>query len=261
MECIKRLSVAAQHSGVDYRLYVFDDGSTDGTTEAVRELEPTAVLLSGDGNYFWNRSMNRAFGAALQAGFDGYLWLNDDTYLEKNAFEEILKAREAANETEVMVVGAVRDPISNQMTYGGKRLVSPLRRPFLALPVIPAGVPEQVDVVNGNVFYIPHSVAKALGNLDPLFEHAMGDTDYSMRARKRGYKIFQTGNYVGYCSNNPVAGTHKDRQLGLVERLRKVLSRKGLPWKSWFVMCWRYGGPFWPIHFLWAYLKVIIASA
>lgn len=260
LDCLKRLASAAKNAAVLYRLYLFDDGSTDGTADAVRAQESDAVILAGDGTFFWNRSMNRAFEAAMRDGFPAYLWLNDDTMLEPDAITQILAAYKSADK-EVMVVGAVCDPETGRLTYGGNRRVDPYLHPFLCTRVVPNGAPQDVDVVNGNVIFVPDTIARTLGNLDPLFEHGMGDTDYSMRARKRGMRILQTAGYIGTCSHNPSKGTYKDGALGMSERLRQVFSRKGLPWRSWLTMCWRHGGTLWPVHFVWAYIKVILGRA
>jgi GT2 family glycosyltransferase len=260
LECLEHLAAAAENAEVQYRLYLFDDGSTDGTAVAVRAKEPDAVILTGDGSFFWNRSMNRIFEAAMQEGFAAYLWLNDDTMLEADAITQVLAAYHSAEE-EVMVVGAVCDPETGQRTYGGNRRVDPFLRPFLCTRVEPNGTPQDVDVVNGNVFFVPDAIARVLGNLDPIFEHAMGDTDYSMRARKREMRILQTAGYVGSCSRNAVRGSHKDSTLNMSSRLQEVFSRKGLPLRSWLTMCWRHGGALWPVHFIWAYAKVILGRA
>lgn len=261
VECLEHLAITAQRAGVDYQLFLFDDGSTDGTAEAAQSLLPDAVILCGDGSYFWNRSMNRAFDAAMQVGFPTYLWLNDDTILQPDAFSLLLSARDSAAPDEAIVVGAVSDPVNHQTTYGGARYVSPRIRPFLCTVVHPAKRPQDVDVVNGNVVLIPDGIARKLGNLDPVFEHGMGDTDYSMRARKLGIRILLTAGYVGVCSRNSLKGTHRDRALPLQQRLKQIFSRKGLPWRSWLTMCWRHGGMLWPVHFLWGYTKVILGRA
>jgi len=260
IECLRRLALAAGRAAVRYRLYLFDDGSTDGTAAAVREQEPDAVILIGDGTFFWNRSMNRVFEAAMREGFPAYLWLNDDTMLDIDAITQVLEAYQSAEE-EVMVVGALRDPDTGRLSYGGNRRVSLYLRPFLCTEVEPNGTPQDVDVINGNVFFVPHVIAQTLGNLDPVFEHAMGDTDYSMRARERGLRILLTSGYVGSCSRNSPNGTHQDCALGVSGRMRQVFSRKGLPWHSWLTMCWRHGGILWPFHFVWAYAKVILGRA
>lgn len=261
VECLERLAVTAKRAGVDYQLFLFDDGSTDGTSDAVRALEPDAVIMHGDGSYFWNRSMNRAFDAAMKAGFPAYVWLNDDTMLQLDAFSLMLAAHDFALPDEAIVVGAVSDPEGGHATYGGLRDASPYLRPFLAYLLEPSGRPQDVDVMNGNVVLIPDSVARKLGNLDPVFEHGMGDTDYSKRARKQGIRVVMTAAYVGACSRNPLRGTHRDKALPLLQRVRQVFSRKGLPWRSWLTMCWRHGGALWPVHFLWGYTKVILGRA
>lgn len=259
--CLQHLAIAATRAGVDYQLFLFDDGSTDGTVAAVHSLEPDAVILRGDGSHFWNRSMNRAFDVALQVGFPAYLWLNDDTMLQPDAFRLLLSGRDFAAPGEAIVVGAVSDPETGKTTYGGARYVSPRLRPFLCAMVDPGTNPQDVDVVNGNVVLIPDGIARKLGNLDPVFEHGMGDTDYSMRARRLGIRILLTAGYVGVCSRNSLKGTHRDKALPLRQRLQQIFSRKGLPWRSWLTMCWRHGGVLWPVHFLWGYTKVILGRA
>lgn len=259
--CLKHLAITARCSMVDYQLFLFDDGSTDGTADAVKLLEPNAVIIRGDGSYFWNRSMNKIFSAALQVGFPAYLWLNDDTMLQPDAFGLMIAAKDSVSPDDAIVVGAVSDPDSGQTTYGGLRDVEPRFRPFLAELLDPVDHPQDVDVMNGNVVLIPDRVARRLGNVDPVFEHGMGDTDYSKRARKLGIRIILTAGYVGVCSRNSLLGTHRDKEMPLLQRVRQIFSRKGLPWRSWLVMCWRHGGALWPIHFLWGYAKVILGRA
>lgn len=261
VECLEHLAITAKRAGVDYQLFLFDDGSTDGTAEAAQSLVHDAVIIRGDGSYFWNRSMNRAFDAAMQVGFPAYLWLNDDTMLQPDAFSLLLSAQDSAAPEEAIVVGAISDPVGGHTTYGGLRDVSPRFRPFMAVLMDPIDHPQVVDVMNGNVVLVPESVARKLGNLDPVFEHGMGDTDYSKRARKLGIRILLTVGYVGVCSRNSLKGTHRDKALSFQQRVRQIFSRKGLPWRSWLTMCWRHGGMLWPVHFLWGYAKVILGRA
>jgi len=261
VECLEHLAITAKRAGVEYKLFLFDDGSTDNTAEAVLSLVSDAVIIRGDGSYFWNRSMNRAFDAALQVDFPAYLLLNDDTMLQPDAISLLLTARDSVAPDEAIVVGAISDPETGTTTYGGARYVSPRFRPFLCTVVHPGPTPLDVDVMNGNVVLVPDGIARRLGNFDPVFEHGMGDTDYSMRARKLGIRILLTAGYVGVCSRNSLKGTHRDRALPLQQRLRQIFSRKGLPWRSWLTMCWRHGGVLWPVHFMWGYAKVILGRA
>lgn len=256
--CLQHLALAAKQASIDYQLFLFDDGSIDGTADAVRSVEPGAVILQGDGSCYWNRSMHRVFAAAMRIGFPAYMWLNDDTMLQPGAFNLLLSARNLVGAGDAIVVGAVNDPETGMTTYGGARYVSPRWRPFLCTVVHPGTEPKEVDVVNGNVVLIPDGIARKLGNLDPVFEHGMGDTDYSMRARKLGIRILLTAGYVGVCPRNSLKGTHRDQTLTLSQRARQLFARKGLPLRSWLTMCLRHGGMLWPVHFLWGYTKVIL---
>ena len=256
LECLKRLDAAVRHAQVDHQIYLFDDGSTDGTAHAVQQAYPQARIVQGDGQQFWNRSMHALFGLAQQHGHTAYLWLNDDTMLHPEALTLLVQAH--AGVAHRMVVGAVCDAASGAMTYGGMRRLDPRWRPFLYERVDPTGTPAPVAVMNGNVVFIPQDVAARLGNIDRTFEHGMGDIDYALRAPAAGCHMVQTGAFVGTCSRNPLKGTHHDRQLPVRERIRYAFSRKGLPLQSWWRMCQRHGGPLFLVHFVWGYLRIIL---
>jgi GT2 family glycosyltransferase len=256
LACLTALFANRLLRGLTLSVILVDDGSTDGTEVAIRDRFPMVEIVNGDGNLYWNRAMHRAFARAMEIGFDGYLWLNDDTVLYPEAFNLLFSALDLAA-GDAIVVGAIADPVSGQATYGGARYVSPCFRPFLATVVHPGSQPQDVDVMNGNLVLIPDCIARKLGNLDPMFEHGMGDTDYSMRARKQGIRILLTAGYAGTCPRNSLMGTHRDKALPLLQRVRHIFTRNGLPWRSWLKMCWRHGGLLWPVHFVWAYAKVI----
>lgn len=257
LECLE--SLYANQLPVEYSLDVFlvDDGSTDGTEQAVRQRYPKIHIIKGDGNLFWNRSMHLAFAEAMKQDYDYYLWLNDDTTLHPNTLNTLLNTQLPEWTKPVIVVGAISEPATGQFAYGGARHIGGPFRPFLCTYILPNGQPQELDVMNGNLVLIPNTIAQALKNVDPTFEHAMGDTDYAMRARRQGFKILLTGDYVGHCSRNEIKGTYQDKTLSLKERFSQALSRKGLPLQSWLTMCMRHGGWLWPIHFVWGYAKII----
>src|SRR5450759_4701317 len=80
-----------QPSGVTVDVFLVDDGSTDGTAQAVRKVYPDATIIQGDGNLYWCGGMRLAFAQAIQKSYDFYLWLNDDTHLEEDAFLRIFQ--------------------------------------------------------------------------------------------------------------------------------------------------------------------------
>jgi GT2 family glycosyltransferase len=263
LACLARFESAARQAGLEPNAVLVDDGSTDGTAAAVREQYPWVKVMVGDGSLFWNRGMHQAQAHAMEQTPDYLLWLNDDTELLPDSISRLLETEHTLSHKHgqpVMIVGSTADRCTGRLTYGGH--VAPQRwRPFTYQRVWHETQPVECHVVNGNVVLIPMQVAQTVGNLDPVFEHAMGDIDYALRTRAAGFRIFVAPGFVGHCSNNPALGTYRDSSLPLSVRWKKMMSRKGLPPRSWGHFTRRHGGLIWPIYFVWPYFKLIVDGA
>jgi GT2 family glycosyltransferase len=262
LACLAALHASALPAGLRFQVFVVDDGSTDGTSAAIRVKYPAVDLMSGDGSLFWNAGMRRAFDAALRGTFDAYLWLNDDTMLYSDALSRLAETGQQLthdNGRDAVVVGSTQDAATKELTYGG---VVPRAwwRPMAFKMVTPADAPVECESMWGNCVLIPNSIARAVGNLDPSFRHSMGDVDYGLRVRQAGYGIWVMPGYAGTCSTNSPSGTYEDPEVPLRQRLRKMTHAKGLPVRSWLVLTRRHAGPFWLLYWLWPYLKVIATS-
>jgi GT2 family glycosyltransferase/glycosyltransferase involved in cell wall biosynthesis len=246
--------------GVTVDVHLVDDGSRDGTVEAIAEAYPDVEITLGSGELFWGGGMRLAFNRAVPAGPDYLLWLNDDVVLDEDALERLLATHAALcaeREPLSLVVGATRDPQSAATTYGGVRRTSRVRRMAFA-QVAPTDEPQRCDTMNGNVVLVPKSVYSVVGNLDARFTHSMGDFDYGLRARSAGCQVFLCPGHVGTCKVNPPSETFQDERLRRSERLRRAASPKGLPFREWAVLCRRHGGPFWPALALSPYVRMAV---
>ena len=262
ISCLGALEAAARCAQVDLETIVVDDASTDGTAAAIRTHYPWVEVIDGSGALFWNRGMYVGFGVALQRPADYYLWLNDDTELVPDALHSLLQQSEQLRKeqgTPVIVVGATAERSSGRITYGGRVRRSRLRRFNFEL-VWDEKRPVPCEAIEGNCVLIPREVAQHVGNLDPTFEHAMGDTDYGLRALRAGFRSFVAAGIVGYCSDNSTAGTYHDDSLSLRKRWQLLLSRKGLPMRSWLHFTRRHGGLLWPLYFSWPYVRLISSA-
>jgi GT2 family glycosyltransferase len=243
----------------DIDVYLVDDGSTDGTSDSVRQQFPHVHILNGDGNLFWNRGMHMAFAAALDDGFDAYFWMNDDTVLRDGALHCMVETalhhfKECGRWP--IVVGATVDPESGAPTYGGLRRVSRIN-PLNIQMADAALKPVTVDTFNGNLVLIPDPVARIVGNLDPAFEHSMGDTDYGFRARRAGVTVLVAPEVAGFCAINTSHRRMADTSLGPWDRVRLLSSRRFLPWRSWLRLVRRHGGVLWPLIVVWPYARIL----
>lgn len=259
LACLGSLFQSALPEGYALEVFLVDDGSTDGTEQAIRERYPQINIIKGDGGLYWNGGMRVAFSAAMARDFDYYLWLNDDTLLYPSAIQSLISTAgelRARLGKESIVVGSTRDEVDGRLTYGG--VVRPARwKPTAFNLIAPGDAPAECETMNGNCVLIPKEIARKVGGMEPGFSHAMGDLDYGLRAGYAGFSTWITPGYAGICSNNPTAGSFNDAALPVSVRLKKMLSPKGLPLASWRIFTQRHAGVLWPIYWLWPYVKVL----
>lgn len=262
LACLQAAEASAAQAGLHLHAVLMDDGSRDGTAEAVLQRFAWVDVLRGDGSLFWCRGMHTAMGHALTQAHDHYLWLNDDTLLQPDALAQLAEtAQQLRDESKapVIVVGSTQDPQSGRPSYGGRRRASRWRPTRFEL-VPPTPAPQRIDTFDGNIVWLSAEAARAVGNLDAAYEHAMGDTDYGLRAARAGVAVWLAPGFQGHCAENPAAGGFNDRSLPLRARWRAMRSRKGLPWRSWAHFTRRHAGWLWPIYFAWPYARLLLSG-
>lgn len=258
LRCLEALYEPAALPNVSIETYLVDDGSTDGTGEAVALQFPSVQLLRGDGSLFWGGGMRMAYSAAQPSAPDAYLWLNDDTYLFPDALPRLLElwAGLRAENPALILVGATKDPEWPKSSYGGFRFERRWGRPRFERIEVPALEPLPCQTMNGNCVLVTSEAAQILGGIDPLFPHAIGDLDYGLRASRAGIKVLLAPGWVGTCGRNPLSGTWKDSTLSFRDRWRRLTGTKGLPPAAWWAFCRRHLGPYAPVSFLSPYVRL-----
>ncbi len=262
LAALRRLAEQTWQEPAQLTAYLVDDGSTDGTPEAIRREFPDVRIIMGDGALFWNGGMRRAFFEACARTFDAYIWLNDDTMLEHDACQRLLACAQewSLQHGPAIVLGSVKDPATHHRSYGG--FVHKQRGLRMELtPVFPNdSVPTRCDTMNGNLVYVPRVIAQALGNLEYRFTHQLGDVDYGLRARKRGFDVLVAPGYFGECQSNPPAGTWRDKNLPFRERWANLMSPKGAPPREWLLFVRRHYGWRWPLYALSPYVQTALSG-
>ncbi|MEJ2793615.1 glycosyltransferase family 2 protein [Iodobacter sp. LRB] len=247
---------AAKAAGLTYSAVLVDDESTDGTAQAVEQSYTWVKVIRGKGDLYWCRGMALAVTEALKEESAHILWLNDDTDLNENALRIMsgagIELKNIYGKSGIIVGCTTSD--GGDVSYGGLKSISSFRK-FSYQRVFQEHQSIECDAMNGNAVLITREDVQKIGNLDVKYEHAMGDIDYALMAKKLGIKIFTAPEIVGICGQNSDKGTSKDVSLGLLTRWDKMLSRKELPPKSWFHFTFKHGGVLAPLYFIWPYIK------
>lgn len=235
---------AAECAGLELVFTLFDDGSTDGTGEAVRALPCPATIIEGDGDAFWAKSMAIAEQHVLEqaADEDFVVWLNDDVDLDVDAFERAMAAR--PTRATAVLVGSMRDPRTGALTYGGHRLWNRRIHPIKTVIVEPTDTLQSIDTFNGNLVFFPAVVLRQYGGIDGAFIHAAGDIDIGLRFTKAGVPIYLLPGTYGSCPRNRIV--HETP----LEDWRRRLSVTGAGHPATLARLFRKHAPIiWPIYF------------
>ncbi|WP_456376520.1 glycosyltransferase family 2 protein [Lutibacter sp.] len=237
-----------------YALHVFlvDDGSTDGTAQAVQVNFPQVNVIQGNGNLFWNQGMRLAWKtASKKQDYDFYLWLNDDTILNRHAIIELLQCNKEAfskDAKEAIICGACSNTKNEDtFSYGGRTDLG---------EVIPNGNLQQCTYINGNVVLVPKKTFITLGNLSKEYTHGIGDNDYGLRAIKAGYKCYTTKTYIATCPTNEDP-QWANPDIPLKKRFALFYSSRGLNYKEYILFRKKFWGIKWISFAVKAYAKVL----
>lgn len=247
--CLRHLFAQALPPHITVSAVIVDDGSSDGTSEAVRSEFPKTSLLQGDGSLYWCGGMRKAWTEAAADNPEFYFLLNDDTVLKPEAVKVLLDIAESPD-SRVIAVAAIRDDRTGAWTYGGIRGASGA--------VTVSGSPETCDTFNANAALIPRAVYQEIGMFHEAYTHAMGDFDYGYEASRHGIRVIQSPGFLGTCRRNMTTGTWKDKTLSRGERFRRLQSPKGLPWKEWVLYNRRNSGCLWPYRCITPYLRIFL---
>ena len=245
LACISSM-YAANLTDADLEVYLCDDGSTDGTGDAVRAAFPRVRVIKGDGNQYWCGGMRIAMREAAKIPYDFMLWLNDDVELSPDFLDVLLFAYNRAvtehGGREHVIVGAVINPLDGKLTYSGFRRLSSLH-PAKLEKIAPD--PAQLvacDTMNGNCVLIPTAIVELVGEIDRAYVQQIGDADYGYRCIEVGAKLWLAPRIVGTCSPNLRRLRWNNSDLSFTERLALLNTPHGLPFRPWVHFMWRFGG-------------------
>ena len=250
-----------KYSFFNVDVFLTDDGSTDDTSKILRNrfsAKPLHILSAG-GNLFWNGGMILSWKTAIEhGGYDGYLWLNNDTIVLPNLWKELQEADQYSKKQfgkSGIYVGSTKDPSTGQFTYGGFDFTSKctLKDKFLH----PDGSFQLCQCAHGNVTYISHEVVEKMGILCEQYQHGGGDHDYTYLAYKAGFPLIVLKEYVGTCENDHKQDGYADfLSMSLKQRIKYLNSPLGFNLHNTLLFQKRCFPHRYPFVWIMGYLKV-----
>jgi GT2 family glycosyltransferase len=187
---LRCLELLAQQVQAKFTITVVDDGSSDGTSEAIRDRFPDVDVLRGDGSLWWSGATNLGVQHALSRSkpADYIFFLNDDVEFDSDylaCMERSAKAHpghligslSVHKEDPARVFWCGQAASHRQCHFGY------VRRDSLA-GCVPA------EALPGRGMLVPREVFDRVGLLDAkAFPQYKADLDLSLRARKAGFGL------------------------------------------------------------------------
>ena len=250
IKCLNNLFKQKKIGNINFKVFLVDDKSSDGTSKDIKKLFPKVKIIKGNGKLFWAGGMRLAWTKALnyKKKYDYFILLNDDVFLFNKALDIISKSIGIMNNTKKFKEFIISFPTcskNRKRTTGGINFIDNI----FSCKFIPAPVSQKLklikcDTFNGNCLLVPYEVVRKVGILDKKYRHGFADYDYGLMATVKGIKNFYLNNYIGIC------------ELGIRKIDKKYKYRE---YKEWFYFL-KKNCSYWLLKYMKFTLSIIIKN-
>lgn len=176
----------------DFDVAVIDNGSSDGSTEAIAEAFPQVEQVRVEVNEGPAKGLNAGLRWALERAFDYVLVLNNDIEVDPEMLGRLVEVAES--DPEVGCVGPKcfyywdRERL---WSAGGRLRFGESVTKERGMGQLDKGQfdrTEEVDYINGCAMLVRREVVEEIGLFDPLYFLSVEDADWCMRMRRAGYR-------------------------------------------------------------------------
>lgn len=238
---------ALESDSLHLRIFLVDDGSSDGTSSTITGKYPQVSIIHGDGTLFWAASMALA-ESQIPEDNSWTLWLNDDVVINPELKNSLLNFMLANQDS--IIVGEIFDydgRFQYGLVYRGKTLDVLDSKSNTEMPEM------QPVTFNGNFVLIPKDIRIQIGAIDGKFSHGYADIDYGLRASKLGISLLPLPGIAGWVESRTHYGVSADRA-----KFRQLItSRKGQPLNDQIRFFRRHAGKTWIIYVIKPFLRII----
>ncbi len=240
LACLSSLQ-RVETKGFLHSILVVDNGSTDGSVDAIkREFQRIELIENGE-NFGFTGGNNRGIRAALHSGADYVFVLNNDTVADRRVLIKLLPAFEDPavgiaspkihfekdGHTMIWYAGANIDWAN---VYGRHRGVDEIDR---------GQYDEQTETeyCTGCAMLVKRDVFEKIGLFDERFFAYYEDADFSVRAHKVGFKLVYVSKALVFHKNAASSGgTGSKLQEYFIPRNRLLFAFKHASWRTRFAL-------------------------
>jgi GT2 family glycosyltransferase len=189
LECLESLACLDYSP---YEVVVVDNGSTDGSVEAVRGRFPDVTLIENGENLGFVGGNNVALRYALERDVGYVLLLNNDTVVDPRFLTELIRVSETEEEIGISSPLVLYYDVPDEIWTAGATINWANGATKRLWAGEKAGGSESVfdvDFVSGCALLAKREVIKTTGFLDPDYYLYYEEVDWCVRARAQGHRI------------------------------------------------------------------------
>ena len=203
LQCLRSLA-RIDKTGLDVHIVVVDDGSTDGTSDAIRGEFPETEIVAGDGNLWFTAGTNRGIEAALKHEPDYVLCINDDEIFDSRFLRRMVDTAEANPRSVVGALLVLWDDMKTvfQVAPRWKTFQGGWRHYYQQTVHTVPDKPFEVGLIVGNCVLVPVEAIRECGLMDEKNFINFGDAEWTPRMRKRGWKLLIEPQARVFCQPN-----------------------------------------------------------
>ncbi len=203
LQCLKSLS-RIDSNQISVHIVIVDDGSTDGTGDAIRINFPQVEVVEGNGELWFTEGTNVGVRAALKHDADFILMINDDAVFDagflKNMVETALRHPRGIVGSLLLLwdephklfqVSPVWDTWSGGWRHWHHQTVWTIPQK-----------PWEVDLIVGNCLLVPAAAFRECGLMNSKRYPNFGDAEFTPRLKRAGWQLLIEPRARVFCQPN-----------------------------------------------------------